>query len=160
MDGDACLVVGSGSSGQQCGFHTLKLLKMSLLKVRPDSSWPEKMEIYLFFNSSQQTCVQFLPPLEWIQAHISHSLIKHFNRYDDGHLIRGEHGSYSSEHKRIKICWTNKRERGRVTKAPKPQTAILCSVSMALSWLLFPVVKTISCRSHTLPRAQVYTSSN
>lgn len=49
-------------------------------------------------------------------------LVKHFNHYDDGHLIRGECGSYSSEHNIIKFCWTDKRE--RVTKALKPQAAI------------------------------------
>lgn len=124
-------------------------LKISPLKFRPNRSWTEKVKIYFFIT---RMCA--VPSSFGVDSNVHFSpLVKHFNHYDDGHLIRGEHGSYSSEHNIIKFCWTDKRE--RVTKALKPQAAIPAIPHLLeFSWLLFLLVKIISCRSHTLTRAQ------
>lgn len=94
---------------------------MSPLNVRLDQSWTEKVKIYFLINRMRAVSLFFAVDSN---LHVS-LLVKHFNHYDDGHLIRREHDSYSSENNRVTFGQTDKRE--RVTKAPKPQAAIPCS---------------------------------
>lgn len=95
-------------------FFTVKL-KMSPLNFRLDRFWKEKVKIYFFIN---RMCA--IPSSFGADSNLHFSpLVKHFNHYGDGHLIRGELDSYSSENNRIKFCWTHKRESHKRSKTSR-----------------------------------------